>query len=647
MKKQKSRALHGDVIRLLLVDDDPVDAALACTALSGANGSRFHVEKATRLKEAIELLKSSSFDVMLLDLGLPESHGLETLARIRRETHRVPVIVLTGLADAETALHALDEGAQDYLVKDEVTSQSLTRSIRYAIQRHLLLGELRTANGLLERKNLRLGQLYKTAHQFVDNVSHEFRTPLTVIREFSSIMRDGLSGPLTAKQIEHLDAVIKRTDDLCLMVDDMLDISKLEAGLLSVWRRPCQMEDMLAHVRSIVERRAEVDQIALEISVDADLPEVFCDEEKVRRIIINLVVNAIKFTPRGGRVTLSAARASNDQQVVVQVSDTGPGISPENLEIIFERFKQLDGDVRSSTKGFGLGLNIAKELVRLNLGTMDVESHVGEGSTFSFTLPFAYPTAVLQCHLDHVAVMPDCPESISMLVATMEPSGGQRATPVVDEFLQHSLRATDLVLQAGPNRWLLITLCPRRELNHLVARITKNWAEFNRNYPHGDLPAVSLQLLGSWHTSDQRDDLIASFHHGLNDGDPALRTIRKVLVVDDDRDVVVGLTERLEAAGYDVITANDGAQGLAMALEQEPDAIVLDVRMPIMDGMATLEELRKHAETLQTPIVMLSASVRDQQRALDQGVSFFISKPYDAQTVISALEASMNGPVSV
>src|SRR3990172_9409404 len=317
-------------IRVLLVDDDAVDADLTQRALQQVGQPRFATDRAASLASAMDILSSADYDVVLLDLGLPDSTRAETLARFRAAcSNDLPIIVLTGLADEDSALEALDCGAQDYLAKEDVTPHMLSRSIRYSLQRHNLMGQLKTTNELLEQKNQRLAELYDTAQQFVENVSHEFRTPLTVIREFTSIIHDGLDGPVTPKQAEHLEKVLHRTDDLALMVDDMLDISKLEAGLLGVWRRPSRIADMIDTVRGLLKERADSKRILLTTTVDNNLPMVFCDEEKARRVIINLAVNAIKFTPEGGTVDISSKPGDAEGDYVIAITDSGPGLSPE------------------------------------------------------------------------------------------------------------------------------------------------------------------------------------------------------------------------------------------------------------------------------------------------------------------------------
>ena len=635
--------MREDTINVLLIDDDLADATLTLSALKKYDYSKIFPQHAVNLTDAICCLRSTSFDLILLDLGLPECVGIETLSRIRREIKDIPIIVLTGLSDEKTALESLEKGAQDYLCKNDVTSQTLSRSIRYAIQRHNLLGELRTANGLLTKKNQRLAKLYETAQQFVDNVSHEFRTPLTVIREYTSIIRDGLSGPLTESQTSQLDSILNRTDDLSLMVDDMLDISKLEAGLLSVWRRECSVKEIITNVQHLLRRKARIKGIDFTISVEPELPNVFCDEEKARRVLINLAVNAIKFTPAGENVEMWARLGESCSCVEVGVTDTGPGIHEENLNLIFERFKQFDTNIHSSTKGFGLGMNIAQELTRLNLGEMNVQSIVGQGSTFSFTVPKIDPQSLIEQYLNQILRSNDIPHHISLLLANVESNAKSNAHPVVDEFLQQFLRSRDLVYQIDTKQLLLVTVCPKNELKELLYRITNDWSNFSKNYPSETLPDITLQMIGSWDLQTQKADFVSAYydsvsindHHGITD-------FRKVLVADDDPELVQALMLRLGASGYETISASDGKIALEKAVSEKPDVIILDIRMPNLNGLEALQELKKNDITKNTPVVMLSASIRDQQKTLDHGASFFISKPYDSKDVLSAVEASLN-----
>ena len=181
----------------------------------------------------------------------------------------MPLVVLTGLDDESVAMQALDAGAQDYLRKSELSAEGLIRAIRYAIQRHQnsvmkrLLDELHESREMLRTKNKKLEELNRHAHQFVDNVSHDFRTPLTVIKEYVSLISEGIVGEVNAEQHRMLNTVEDRADDLNTMVDDMLDVSKLEAGVLAVCRKKCSVQEIFHRVHPNLEKKAALRDVRL------------------------------------------------------------------------------------------------------------------------------------------------------------------------------------------------------------------------------------------------------------------------------------------------------------------------------------------------------------------------------------------------
>lgn len=508
--------MNRDAIRLLLVDDDSEDLLLTERSLRDVRTMQFDVQTASCLADAAEQLQESQFDVILLDLGLPESKGLDTLRRVRQENGEVAIVVLTGLADDETALAALDRGAQDYLCKGEVTDRALSRSIRYAIQRHQcyleiegLLAKEQENQELLERKNRRLARLYKTAHRFVDNVSHEFRTPLMVVKEYVSLIRDGLLGEVNDEQIRALEVIGDRADDLNNMVDDMLDVSKLQSGLLGVWRKNGSVGKIVEHVLPSLKSKASLRGVRLEVDLAEDLPDVYCDAEKVGRILVNLTVNAIKACADTGRVRIWAREDAPSRSIVVGVTDNGPGIDPAVLETIFERFKQVDSDVHSSTKGFGLGLNIAKELVALNLGEIQVQSEPGQGSTFSFTLPPADPCEVLRRYLDRLERHANGRSSLSLVSARPKDWLEPRAADAADAFLNYLLRRNDLLFRTDVREWIFVLPAIQSELDGFFRRMNEERARANRNRPHGPLPELDVRVEGTWTILDRREEILA------------------------------------------------------------------------------------------------------------------------------------------
>lgn len=508
-------------VDILLIEDNPghMELVRRCLARSGMNHT-FHC--ATRLDGALALLAERQFGVVLSDLSLPDSSGLATVHRICEQAPTVPVIVLTSLDNEDTAVSALDCGAQDYLVKDAdgITWPRLRQAIHYSVQRqlmrnekHELLCQLQEATQLLERKNRHLARLYRTAQEFVDHVSHEFRTPLSIIKEYASLVRDGIVGDVNGEQWRLLNVIDDRSDDLNTMVDDMLDISKLKAGLLSGWRKPCTIHEIVQHVLPALERKAGTRGVTFENDIPAGLPTVYCDAEKAGRVIINLATNAIKFAGEPGLVRIWARAQPEAGEVVVGVSDNGSGIDKKHLAKIFRRFSQLDNNVRTSTKGFGLGLSIAKELTTINLGAMSVQSELGRGSTFSFTIPFAIPREVVSRYLTRLPARSGHPTPVSVLIASLPDSADESMARDVGRFLNYLLRRHDLLFRMDVSRWLLVLAVPAVELPALIERIDAMRVDANRNRPRAPLPTLAFHHDGTWASDGAPQDILARVEH--------------------------------------------------------------------------------------------------------------------------------------
>jgi PAS domain S-box-containing protein len=275
--------------------------------------------------------------------------------------------------------------------------------------------ELSELNSLLASQNRRLEEMTARAHRFVDDVSHEFRTPLAVIREYSAIIAEGLGGPVSQSQSDWLRVIDVATSDLNGMVEDFLDSSKLRVGRLRVDRKSSSVAAIVAGVRRLLERKAASRGIVLVEDLEPDLPAVFVDEEKARRVVANLVSNAIKFSPQAGRVVL-AARRTNEGDVRLSVRDHGAGLAPDAMALLFDRFRQLPNALAPSVKGFGLGLNIARQLVWLNLGRIEVKSRPGEGAEFAFTMPTDDMDLVVRRCFERLVERDERPARVALLV---------------------------------------------------------------------------------------------------------------------------------------------------------------------------------------------------------------------------------------
>jgi signal transduction histidine kinase len=277
-----------------------------------------------------------------------------------------------------------DDEARSVTQSDTFLLTTAAIQIAMAIQNALLFAEVRDKNAALERVN-------HLKSQFLATVTHELRTPLHSIISYGALILEGfLDGELTSEQEEHIQFMVNRAEDLSRLVDDMLDLSKIEADRLEVRPEPMELEKSLREVVEQLRPMANDKGLALTLELEENLPYALADGQRLRQIVLNLVSNALKFTEKGG-VTLRCSVLERYDMLRISVHDTGIGISPAALDYIFEAFRQADGSTTRRFGGTGLGLTIARKLVELQGGEVAVESVVGQGSTFSFTLPIASP----------------------------------------------------------------------------------------------------------------------------------------------------------------------------------------------------------------------------------------------------------------
>jgi signal transduction histidine kinase len=383
--------MSGTSNRVLLIEDNPGDADLVRLRLVESN-PLVDVSCVNRLADGIASLKEQAPALILLDLNLPDSHGAETFRKVLEKAPDVPVVILSGQDDQALAVKALHQGAQDYLVKGGVTSAQLDRAMRYAIERQALQRSLD-----MSRK-----QQIEFKNQFLSHVSHELRTPLTCIHQYVTILLDGLAGDINPEQRDHLGTVLRSVNQLGAMVRDLLEAARAESGKIALELRCASIGELIRQAVTMMKATAAQKQVGLEVGVESSIPFVHGDPDRILEILINLIDNAIKFTPAEGSVTVQACRVSTDPDFVcISVSDTGTGVAPEARSLIFERLYQNPNAVDNSRKGLGLGLFIAKELVTLHGGRIWVASDGATGSTFSFTLPLYSLPKLLQPVITH------------------------------------------------------------------------------------------------------------------------------------------------------------------------------------------------------------------------------------------------------
>ena len=237
----------------------------------------------------------------------------------------------------------------------------------------------------IEDKSRQIEAANRHKSEFLANMSHELRTPLNAIIGFSEVLQEKLFGDLNEKQAEYTSDILTSGQHLLSLINEILDLSKVEAGRMELEVAPFDLPLAIDNARTFVRERAVKHGITLDLDVDDRLGEYVGDERKIKQILLNLLSNAVKFTPEGGRISITANKT--DTGAEISVNDSGIGIAPEDQPKIFEEFRQVGSDSTHKTEGTGLGLTLAKKFVELHGGKIWVESELGKGSTFTFTLP--------------------------------------------------------------------------------------------------------------------------------------------------------------------------------------------------------------------------------------------------------------------
>jgi len=400
-------------IELLLVEDNAAEARLLQEYLKAVSSKDFRLVHVKHLAAARDRLSSESLDIILLDLTLPDSQGLETLEAMLGMAPSLPIVVLTNTEDDELGVELVRRGAQDYLVKRHVNRELLVRAVCYAIERKQAAEALRQAKEELEirvaertaelaKTNEELKAANKAKSEFLTKMSHELRTPLNSILGFAQLF--GRAKNLTAEQKENSNIIYQSGNHLLTMINDILDLSKIEAGKMQLAPKKMHLPDVLETVVEILRIKAEQKGISLTYQPTSSLPAVIqADETRLRQVLINLLGNAVKFTEKGGvtfKVTILHVKESSaypEASIRFEIADTGIGIAPEQLEKIFLPFEQAENSCKKA-EGTGLGLAISQKIVQMMGSILQVQSHLGEGSVFWMDLDLPVVTGLPQSH---------------------------------------------------------------------------------------------------------------------------------------------------------------------------------------------------------------------------------------------------------
>jgi signal transduction histidine kinase len=371
-------------LRVLLLEDDESDALLVLRALKQAGYEPTHRRVYTR-EDLLTALREVEWEVVISDYSMPSFDAPSALAIIREHAPELPFIIVSGTVGEAVTVQAIKAGAHDYLMKDRLArlGVSVERELREAEERKRIKAAQLTAREAMREKE-RAEAASSAKSSFLAHMSHELRTPLNAIIGFSELLEQGIAGELNDKQGEYVGYVLSSGRYLLGLITDILDLSKVEAGRLELSIEDTDIEQIAHHVESSLTPLASKKHVELALELDSQLPTLHADPMRLQQILYNLLSNAIKFTPENGRVALRAR--PDGRMIELAVIDNGVGIRTEDLPKLFREFEQL-GAAESRRGGTGLGLALTKRLIELHHGSIEVESTVGRGSTFTVRLP--------------------------------------------------------------------------------------------------------------------------------------------------------------------------------------------------------------------------------------------------------------------
>ena len=362
--------------RILVVDDMPVNVRLLASILKLAG---YEVVTASSGREALDRFQSSSVDVILLDVMMPDMDGFEVCQRIEAEVLFLPIVMVTALQETADRVKALEAGADDFLTKP-VDGVEVVARVKSLVR-------LKRQREELDRAYTELRRVEAMRDDLTYMIVHDLRTPLTSL--LTGLQSLELLGELSPDQLEVVWMAVTGGQTLLSIINDLLDIGKMESGTVELKRQEIAPRKLLDEAAAQVSALLIEKRLTLTKAAPDTLPALRADQDKLCRTLVNLLGNAIKFTPKDGAITLTARYDAAEEAVVFSVSDTGEGIPKEAFERIFEKFGQVETRQGGRKMSTGLGLTFCKMAVEAHGGRIWVESEPGKGSSFSFTLPVA------------------------------------------------------------------------------------------------------------------------------------------------------------------------------------------------------------------------------------------------------------------
>jgi signal transduction histidine kinase/CheY-like chemotaxis protein len=522
----------------------------------------------------------------------------------------------------------------------------------------------------VQRRNVELETASRMKSEFFSTMSHELRTPLNAIIGFSEVLKDGLIGDLTDEQRGYIGDILESGQHQLSLINDILDLSKMEAGKMTLYLEPVDLSLLLSNSLSMVKGKAAAQHIHLNLDIADGLGDIQADMRKVKQIVYNLLSNAVKFTPKGGDVTLRARRVPHTQVgqltgrlaaglsfpwndnkikdfIEISVTDSGIGIANKNFERLFTPFSQIDSSLARKFEGTGLGLTIVKNLVELHNGTVTVESTEGQGACFTVWLPL-WPTGKVVTTLTDERANPVIPSSSMALCHS-----GERFALVVEdddraaELIRIQLDVLGIRTLHAVNAEAAFKLAMQQPLVLITLDIflpdTIGWEFLTRikQIPAlAHIPVVIISIVANYSMGLslgasavlQKPISRADLHDALTDiglhPSSQLKQPLTILVVDDDPKAVEIIAIHLRDTGYTVERAYGGHKAIEAAYRLLPDLIVLDLLMPEVNGFDVVQALKNNIDTARIPILVVTSKeiTAEDRTALDHQVKKIMKK---------------------
>lgn len=386
-----------DPIKILVVDHNQKARLLCTTQLGSSHNQTYQIDEAVNSNMAIAMLRGDAYDCVLVDQRLPGKTGLECINLFQQasQDEQLPIILLSESADDVLNARATQSKAADYLVKDQISIAMLDHSINSALTNAKLKRSMTRERKQLSKINDDLLTKYSDIQSLYQSISHELKNPLTAIREFTSLLADGLVGEINPQQEEFLNISLECCDRLGRLVNDLLDTAKLETGKLELIP---EAVDLARLTHQVVQQHLTVGEeknVTLTCELPVGLPTIQGDSVRIAQVLSNLLDNSLKFTPEGGSVKLTAAYQAQEQCFTISVADNGKGIADKDISHIFERMYQSKSNELGQRDGMGIGLFLSSTIAKLHGGNLTVQSDVGVGSEFILSLPLHMPPITL------------------------------------------------------------------------------------------------------------------------------------------------------------------------------------------------------------------------------------------------------------